>query len=93
MAPHHRDIQEMLTARECAARLGITVDYLNHLARTGKVRRHKLGHRTYRYIWPEVLDDLQGIRSPVSSAPPRSSTPPSSSAMRIASDLAREARR
>jgi len=70
MPDRNTNVQEVLTTRECAARLGKTADYLSKLAREKKVRRYKAGHRSCFFIWQEVLEDLRMIeeRGPVGYA-------------------------
>jgi excisionase family DNA binding protein len=61
MSDRKKDAREVLTTRECAARLGMTPDYLNKLAREKKVRRYKTGRRSCYFIWQEVLENLRKI--------------------------------
>lgn len=65
----HAPPGQLMPARDCADRLGITVAYLNHLARTGRIPRYTLGHRTHRYDFREVLSVLRGDAGQPSSAP------------------------
>ena len=49
---------KLLSSKELAAMLGVSIHTIYHLRKSGKITGYKAG-RTWRYVWSEVLDALE----------------------------------
>lgn len=53
-------MQELLTLKEAAERLGVHVSTLRAWVRTGQIPAYRVGGRFARVAWGELLDAIRG---------------------------------
>ena len=49
---------KLLSSKELASMLGVSLHTIYHLRKSGKIKGYKAG-RTWRFVWSEVLDALE----------------------------------